>query len=91
MATTFIVPKLQEVARMQGVHMSESTTRDQEDEQPRLRLVGAGDQPDEAAGEEPLTVEMIESLIRLRRRLQEQLFAPGMSTRPKWSGISAGN
>jgi hypothetical protein len=41
--------------------------------------------------EAPLTAEMIDSLARLRARLQEILFAPSVSTRSHWSLLPPGN
>ena len=56
------------------------------DQRPRLRLVHPVGQPDESGEEEPLTAEMIESLLRVRRRLQELLFP----VRFGWSGTFSG-
>ena len=42
-------------------------------------------------GEPPLTAEMLDSLARLRRRLQEILFAPNVSARAHWASLPPTN
>jgi hypothetical protein len=59
----------------------------EEKESPNLRLIEI-ESPDETTeDEQPLTPEMVASLARLRLRLQEELFSPGISGRPQWFSL----
>jgi hypothetical protein len=57
-----------------------------------IRLVTNSDDPaaprfEDDSGAEPLSPEVIASLVDLRERLKAKLFAPNMATRPRWTDI----
>lgn len=63
----------------------------EQDRQDYFRLVDHDADGLDDDGAEPLAPEVIASLIQLRERLKEKLFAPNPATRTQWSSLRPSN